>query len=210
MISRTSRVTFFTILLFLLAFCSGCNNEAKRDANIAYISINENSQYKKTFKELNLGILYDFNLRLTEADTSWVTLWVEGYKHGEPTEPFRLIELSYGPSLQKVTEGPLGFGIINSPAEEDPLFFLYSSGAFSPPRTIGNIFDTETARAIAWDFAIGDKELGLQSGEIKVLGVTREVDKIIKTYDYQDTDQINQIIEEDLTVLLLKIKVERQ
>ncbi len=96
----------------------GCNSNNK----IAYISANTNSEYGNTFKELNLGLLWDFSLKLPKADKSWVTIWVEGYSNGEVVEPFPLKQLLYGLSPKQVEEGRIGFGIVN-PNSDDPLFF---------------------------------------------------------------------------------------
>lgn len=196
------------ILLISLILLGGCSNEVNSDGVIAQISINKESQYTKTFNDLHLGVLYDFNLKLTEPDKSWVTLWVEGYKHGEKTEPFRLIELSYGMHpTDKVVEGPLGFGMIN-PQSEEVSFFLYSRGVSAPPQAVENILNLEGGGASAWGYAIDDKEVSLESGETKVLGVYRQTGNSIRTYDYQDVNQVTKMINEDVTVLLLKIKVE--
>jgi len=196
-------------ILFLFLVVSGCGNATIGGEKIAYISATENSQYAKTFNDLHLGILYDYNLKLPEADKSWVTLWVEGYKNGKKTVPFRLTELSYGLNPNQVDEGPMGFGIIN-PQHENVSFFLYSSAASIPPLEVENILNSEGVGASHWGIAIGQEEVGLEPGETKVLGVYRQAGNSIRTYDYQDMNQITQMINEDITVLLLKIKVERK
>lgn len=198
------------IMLFSLLILVGCSNEPIHEAekNIAYISVTENSQYAATFQDLHLGVLYDFHLKLTEADKSWVTLWVEGYKNGEEANPIRLAELSYGMHPDATAEGPLGFGMINS-ASEEALFFLYSPGASTTPQSVEHILNPDGVDAATWGYAIGDEETGLKSGETKVSGVYRLTGNMIKTYDYQNADNIRRMIEEDISVLLLKIKVEK-
>jgi len=54
-----------------------------------------------TFEDLNLGILFDFDFTLPNADNSWVNLWVERYIDGEK-ESQRLTQLSYGNSPNEV------------------------------------------------------------------------------------------------------------
>jgi hypothetical protein len=88
----------------VLTLIIGCNNVSEVD-KIAYISSNPNSDYIKTFKDLNLGILFDFNLKLTRADKSWVTIWVEGYSNGNPIEASQFMELSCGSFPNSVEEG---------------------------------------------------------------------------------------------------------
>ncbi|WP_309123128.1 hypothetical protein [Paenibacillus sp.] len=194
--------------LFLLLFLSvGCGQAPEEDGSIAYVSANPGSEYEKTFKDLHLGLLYDFNFRQTQADRTWVTLWVEGYRDGKPTEPSRLIELSYGWSPESDVEGSLGFGIINN-QRDVPSFFLFSAGASIQPHPVDALFDWNKPGGSTWGYAIGDEEAGLASGETKILGVYRKVEHSLRTYDYQDPDAVARMIREDQTVLLLKIKVE--
>ena len=99
----------------------GCSDKSSLDGKtgiedkgdiIAYVSVNKDSIYEKTFKDTGLGVVFDFNLKLPHADTSWVDLWVEGYSQGKPTEDLHT-QLSYGLSPNKVKEGSIGFGIIS-------------------------------------------------------------------------------------------------
>lgn len=204
------RLPLFAVM-FLLLFAAGCNQQAGREeeeGNIAYISVNQNSQYVKTFQDLNLGILYDFHLKLTQADQSWVTIWVEGYQHGKKTDPFRLTELSYGlHPTGEIVEGPMGFGLIR-PQSDNTSLFLYSSGASIPPQEANIDLGLKEVGGSSWAYAIGEDTVGLASGETLVLGVYRQVKNSIRTYDYQNEDDVARMISEDVTVLLLKIKVQ--
>ncbi|WP_139997430.1 hypothetical protein [Paenibacillus paridis] len=206
-------ISYSVIMLFsYLILLGGCSNEPKLEEKIAYISKVKNPQDSKTFNDLHFGILNDFNIKLTEADKSWVTLWVEGYINGEKTIPFRLKQFTYGEHrTNKVAEGPLGFGIINSQLEDDTSLFWYSYEMSEPPQIIENILNSEGVGKTTRYFAIGDDEVGLASGETKVLGVYRQLVNPYKVYDYQDINQIGQMINEDKTVLLLlKISVEKK
>jgi len=65
------------MVMMVSLFIVGCGNGTISEVeHAAYISVNENSQYEKTFKDLNLGILYDYNLKVNNADKSWVNVWV--------------------------------------------------------------------------------------------------------------------------------------
>ncbi|MEK4511151.1 hypothetical protein EJP82_02505 [Paenibacillus anaericanus] len=202
-------ITLLMVIMFTFLMVIGCSkaDEPSGNEKIAYISAKENSQYEKTFKDLNLGVLYDYHLKLPQADKSWVKIWVESYKNGEKMDPFHVEELSYGNNPAPSVEGPMGFGIINTNAEK-PLFFLYSSDASIPPHEIENVLNQEGVRGSLWDYAIGKEEVALESGETLVLGVYRQFKESFRPYDYQDNDQITQMINEDMTVLLLKIRVE--
>ncbi|MBB6217761.1 c-di-AMP phosphodiesterase-like protein [Anaerosolibacter carboniphilus] len=132
------------IIAIILVLNTGCSIKNSDNNKIAYISSNADSEYENTFKELQLGILFDFDLRLPNADKSWVDIWVEGYSNGKAVEPFPLTQLSYGLSPKKVEEGKMGFGIIN-PNSKETQFFLYSSGVRTSPHSIDNNFFAESA-----------------------------------------------------------------
>lgn len=205
---------FYTVLLLITVitvfFNIGCSSEHNNKNEIAYISANTNSEYENTFKELNLGILFDFNFKLLNADKSWVDIWVEGYSNGKIIEPFPLTSLSYGLSPDQVEEGKIGFGIINSSNRKEPQYFLYAPSVGSPPHTIDTNFLIEEGISKG-DYAISSKTIGLEYGEEKVLAVYRQGKKSLRTgYDYQNLDSIYKMIQKDTTVLLLKIKVQRE
>jgi hypothetical protein len=200
----TISALIITILCLMLAGCSKVEMDKEKAA--AYISANEDSAYEKTFKELPLGILYDYNLKVNHADKRWVKIWVEGYQDGEKAEPFHITEMTYGLSPNQVDEGRMGFGIIN-PRSEDALVFLYEpNGGRHPHRLTNNILINEASGSM-WDYAIGTETIGLALGETKIIGVYRQGNSFW-TYDYQDANSIKQMINEDKTVLLLKIKIE--
>jgi len=181
------------IIVLPIFFNTGCSRENISSNKAAYVAVNVDSEYEKTFKDLNLGILFDFNLRVPNADKSWVNIWVEGYSNGKPIEPFPLTQLYYGLSPNKEEEGQMGFGIINHNSK-DPQIFLYSSGAKTNPESIGNNFFIESGVS-SWDYAIGSEAIGLEYGEELVLAVYRQGKESLRTgYDYQDVKAINQMI----------------
>jgi hypothetical protein len=206
---KRSYALLLLAVIIIIVFSAGCSSIIRNTDNIAYISSNTDSEYVNTFRELQLGTLFDFNLKLTDADKSWVNIWVEGYKNGKAVEPLPITKLSYGLSPAKVEEGHIGFGIINSNNTEQQ-FFLYTKGCKTAPYNIDNDFFDESAISM-WDYAIGCEPIGLEHGEEKVLAVYRQRKESVKAgYNYQDSASIKQIINEDLTVLLLKIKVEKR
>lgn len=201
-------IIFTMVFLGLFFVLAGCSSQANEDEKIAYISSHVNSDYEKMFKKMGLGILFDYHLKLPSANQSWVTIWVEGYRNGA-AEPVRITEISYGLSPNQVEEGLVGFGIIN-PNSDHPLFLLYSPTASVSPHPVeGKILDPN-ATISTWDYAIGKEAIGLEAGETKILAVYRQAENSLKTYDYQDLKSINQILDESLTVLLLKIKVDEK
>ncbi len=194
------------IIITIIVLTVGCSQDSNSD-KIAYISANPHSQYEATFKDLNLGVLFDFKFKLYNADKSWVKLWVEAYKDGEKIETSPITQLTYGLNPNNIEEGSLGFGIIN-PLGDEPQVLLYSPGVRTNLQSIENIlFKSDISGT--WDYAIGNESTGLEYGEEKVLAVYRQFKHATKIYDYQDIDSINKMKEEDVMVLLFKIRIDK-
>lgn len=193
---------FISSLILSLIIISGCTNSKD---SIATISINSVSEHTNTFKKLNLGQLYDFDFKLSSADKTWVNVWIESYKNGKQ-EPQPLTELSFGKSPNKVEEGNLGFGIINTD-DDDRLSFLYAPNVTATPQKIDKIHSVGVFSG--WDYAIGEGKVELKLGETYLLGAYRESKgNSIRTYDLQDENEVKKMIKNDSIVFLLKIKIE--
>ncbi|MFJ7736153.1 hypothetical protein ACIQ2D_07375 [Lysinibacillus sp. NPDC097287] len=205
---KKTNFIFSAMLIFILLVSSGCTKPAKQtklDDTIATISPNQDSEYAKTFEDLHLGILFNFDFRLPEADQRWVTIWVESYKDGEK-QPQPLAELSYGRSPKQVEEGKLGFGIIN-PNTDAPLLFLYAPGITQAPKIIEN--NNSTYVTSGWHYAIGDEKVELKLGETKILAAFRQSSKSsMRTYGFLEEATVEKMVKEDNSVLLLKIKID--
>ncbi|MTI65458.1 MAG: hypothetical protein FH753_02545 [Firmicutes bacterium] len=140
---------FLLLVILILISVIGCSSYKNNEKDhIAYISTNINSEYYNTFKDLDLGIIYDFNIKLPNADKSWVNIWVEGYSNGKQIKSSHLTEISCGLYLKKVEEGRFGLGIIN-PQTENELFFLYGP-------------------------SVRNETVALRPGETKIIGVYRQ------------------------------------
>lgn len=186
----------------------GCNSENSSKNTIAYVSENADSEYCNTFKKLQLGTFWDFDLKLMNADESWVTIWVEGYNNGKAVQPAHLIELSYGLNPRKVVEEQMGLGIINY--NDKPQIFIQSGGAKTEFRSIDTNLISKNIPS-CWDYAIGDKPVDIESGEEIILATYRQNNGPLRAgYDYTDSNSIKQMINENTSVLILKLKVENK
>ncbi len=168
------------------------------------ISVKEDSKYIETFKELNLGVLQDYNLKLMNADKTWVNIWVEKYVDGK-REPEPLAELSYGNSPKKVNQGSVVFGMIN-PHSEEPLVILNGPAVSVTPHKIEKLLSSFGASG--WETVIGEEEVKLELGETYILGAYRvNEEPAIRTYDLQKEEELQKMINDDDVVLLLKLKI---
>lgn len=195
------------ILIMILTITIGCSNEDTEEEVAASISINNDSKYISTFTELNLGDMFDFNLRLPNANRSIVTIWVEGYKDGSSMGQEPLTELSYRFSPNDVEENPMGLGIFNHNFDSKLLIYASGGKVLSDPTDIEGYVLNESGVSTG-DYAIGSEAITLESGEEKLLAAYRQAEYSLRTIDYENEDSINKMIEEDDVVLLLKIIVE--
>lgn len=189
--------------IMVILFCVGCSDMS--ETGQPTISIKTDSEYEDTFKDLNLGVVFDFDFYLPHADKRWVNLWVERYSDGKKdSQP--LTELSYGNNPEEVEKGQMGFGIIK-PRTEDTLVFLYGPGVSVHPSRIEQDFSTDVMSS--WDYAIGKEKVELKLGETKILAAYKETgSNSMRSFDLQDEESVKKMIKENDTVLLLKIKVE--
>src|SRR6056297_1208791 len=203
------RKTFIILILAIgLLYSIGCeaiNTNAKE--TVAYISRNNDSNYEKTFKELNLGKIFDYKYKLENANKTGVSLWLEGYENGEKIDPNPLRAYNYYLNPNKNSEeGKLGFGIVNSSDKNSSIFFYSPSSAVQPMDF--NFTFNENNNIYTWRNAINDKTFEVKKGEEIILAVYREIKgNELTHYDYQKSDSIKEIIDKDSKVLLFKFKI---
>lgn len=199
------KIILICLLITITTLIISCSSIDSKKDSIAYISANPKSTNQKVFTDLNLGTIFDYNFKLTKADKSWVNFWIEGYENGEKMEPFVISELSYGLSPNEIEEGNIGFGLLKNEDSKYSSFF-YTPYIKSVPSTMDEkILKNDTQSMIG--YAIGSEKVGLNYGEEKIIGIYRQKENSIRSYDYTDSSSIDKIIENDDTVLLLKIKI---
>ncbi|MFS1515012.1 hypothetical protein V1503_00640 [Bacillus sp. SCS-151] len=208
-----ARKIFGILLILSLMAVTSCSKKTTIEENIdyvAYISKKEDSDssYQKIFMELNLGWLLDFELELPYADQSWVNIWLEGYEDGEKIKASPLIQLSYGRAPRNTSTGSMGFGMIES-ADQD-LFFLYSPATMQRPQALEVNDSYFSTGASQFYYAFLEDTIRLQSGETRVLAFFRHNNEtILRPYDYYTQAGIDEMIQEETFVMVLKIKVEK-
>ncbi len=182
---------------------SGCSSS---NESIATIQANTDSEQVKTFKNLNIGRLFEFNFILNDADKTWVEIWVEQYENGELSEE-PLSKLSYGLSPNKVDKGNILFGMMNTDKNIISMF-LAAPEIRTSPEIIENLKVPNSMEA--WEYAIGEEKQELEYGKTYLLAVYRQKngDSIRSGYDYQDEEELKNMLNEHTMVCLLKIKLE--
>lgn len=202
---RKTTAFYCTLSILSVLLLSSCANKDSKDS-VATISIQPESERTNTLKQLNLGELFDFDFKVNRADETWVTVWLERYTNGkQQAEP--MLELSYGNSPNKTETGNMGFGIIHTDDANRPLAFLYAPNVATTPQSIEKVRSEGTFNG--WEYAIDEGKVELNIGETYLLGAYRESKgNSIRTYDLQDEKQVKKMIQDDKTVLLLKVKIE--
>lgn len=192
-----------------MTFSIGCSIGNSNKNEIAYVSQNADSEYYKVLNNLGMGSFFDFKLKFLDADKRRISIWVEGYINGKAVEPSHLVELSYGLDPGEVVNGQIGFGIIEY--NDNRQIFLKTEMARTAFQDIdNNLLISSNPRSL--EYVIGSKPVGLESGEEVLLAVFRQQEGSLKPgfYDYTDLNSIKQMIRENSSVLLLKVKVERK
>lgn len=193
---------FFLIIIVcsFVLFSMGCSNKQGPT-----ISPNMESEYTTTFQALNIGTLFDFEFYSPTVDENWVTIWVERYVDGVK-DPLPITEISFSNGHYEIGKGPLGFGIINPNAEES-FVFLYGPSVSTQPSKIENLFKKDFPSA--WGYAISDKKIKIELEETMLLAVYRQSGQknFMRAVDLQDESDLEKMINEDSTVLLLKIRI---
>ena len=200
------RIILISITFIFIIITSSCSNDNAND-QLATISVNAESDYEKTFTDLNLGNLYDFQLKIPNADERWVTLWVERYKDGvKESDP--VAELSYGMSPEEKTEGNIGFGILN-PNTDTPMAFLYGPGVKISPVQYEN--HVANIGFFGGDYAIGEDEVELQLGETYLLAIFRQSTKTsFSVYDLPNEEEVKKKIKKSKAkIKKLKTKIKK-
>lgn len=199
------------LLTGLCLIAAGCNDPAISTKKApAALTIAEDSTYTTTFQDLRLGRLLDYRLELSQADESWVKLWVEMYEDGQLDNPETLIELSYGMHPEPAHDGPLGWAVVY-PGTDAAAMSLYAGDASGSKDAEATLFTGSEGAYTAWDYAWKPGEsLTMDFGETRVLGAYRiGAGNELRTYNLQDETQIEQMIAGEKRVFLLKFNLER-
>lgn len=184
---------FFSITL--LAACSTTNDDVP-----ATIEANPDTGYGKTFQELRIGNLLNFDFQLNNADQTWVTIWVESYQDGKQKEQ-SAAQLAYGLSPNKTEQGPLGIGMFET--VDGSYLFIYSNNISLKPTKI-DIPNSENIIS-EWKYALNEETLELNQSYL--LGVYRASENEMAVYDLQDEKEVEQMIQDSKYVLLVKMKI---
>lgn len=199
------------IFLLIFIFAAGCNSPGEEDGDhLAYINANEDSEYENTIRDLNLGVLFDFNIELPYANETMVSLWVQGYLNGEEMDADDLASIRFGNFPEEEAEERLGFGLLNP---DHQTFFLYTpSGTAGPHFPENNPVITTEDTFSTWEYAISEEPTGLSEGEATVLAAFRQTkgESMRSGYDYNSPGGLQEAINDYDVVLLLMIEVERE
>src|SRR5690554_5953673 len=96
----------FILIIMIIASCS-------KNGDLPTISIQNDSEYEKTFQELGIGHVFDFRYHLPKANERWTTIYVEKYENGILAEE-PIAQLSFGESPEEDSTGRIGFGMMKS------------------------------------------------------------------------------------------------
>ncbi|WP_025026021.1 hypothetical protein [Caldalkalibacillus mannanilyticus] len=68
-INRHKQISLLMIVFISsILFFSACSNQTDQKTHLAYVSANIDGAYEQMFKELSLGLIFDFNLKPLSED----------------------------------------------------------------------------------------------------------------------------------------------
>lgn len=191
---------YLVVLVLIALLMTGCSQ-----IQGPTISANVDSDYVNTFRDLNLGVLFDFDFHSPHPDNNWVNIWVDRYSYGEK-DPEPMIQLTFGNGPLTIEKSRVVFGIVNQDSD-NALLFLQSSGFSTQLIQFENLFHKDFPRA--WSYAIDGKKTKLHPEETNILAVVRQSSQtnFMEAIDLQDEAQIAKMLNEDSTVLVLNMKI---
>ncbi|UFU01086.1 hypothetical protein KO561_09175 [Radiobacillus kanasensis] len=209
---KEQRMFWFSVAVCLTLFIViGFSSQilpANSSDSLAIISAKPNSDYNQTFEELGMGVVYDFQMTLPQADETWVKIWVDAYQSGKEIQSNPVGVLSYGLSPNEYEEGHIGLALVEEEGG-NPLLVLYAPGVKTLPSQLSIPLDIVAGGNIT-DYAIGMEDIHLTEGETKLLAVHRTVKDSAHLMDWNDATARQTMIQESETALLLKIKVAKE
>ena len=202
---KKNKLIFGIILFLFLVLSAGCNG---RNNHVATISATPESDYVATFDKLNLGNLFDFEIKLPKGENKWITLWVDSYIDGIK-DPEPLIRLSFSSTPDEKIQDHLGFAMMSLNAEETYAYVSLYGPNVSGRREVDHLLREDIFNTL--EYAISDKAVGIELGEEKLLAVYRETKgSAVHSLNFDDEQVIEKAIEENDLVYLLKIMIEEE
>lgn len=200
---KTNKLSIAVLLFLTLIIGVGCNG---RNNHVATISATPESDYVATFNQLNLGNLFDFEIKLPKGANKWITLWVDSYIDGVE-EPEPLIRLSFSSNPDEKVQDHLGFAMISLNSEETHTYVTLYGPGVSGRREVDHLLREDVFNTL--EYAISDKAVGIEQGVEKLLAVYRETKgSAVHSLNFDDEQVVEKAIEESELVYLLKIMIE--
>ncbi|TVX92520.1 hypothetical protein [Paenibacillus agilis] len=196
-------------LLLVIMLLSGCSLFQTRSADEIAV-IHTDDSYADTFKELGIGMVGNYSLKLHRADRSWVNIWVEGYKKGKKQDD-PLLALSYGHYPDETYEGRVGLTWIYGTDNKD-MIKLYTGNSSAGMLEIDQFLGDKTEYGkTGWEYTTGEEGISLKSGETAIIGSFRMNKGSLRTgYDWNNPEAVEEMIQSNDIVMLLKIKVREE
>ncbi|MBD8498603.1 hypothetical protein [Paenibacillus arenosi] len=203
-------LAMITLLSGMLSSCGLFNEHTADKDEIAVIDVDKSHDHAATFKALWIGKVGTYSLKLHRADRSWVDIWVEGYKKGKKLEQ-PLLALSYGRYPHETYDGKVGLVWIYGANNKDMIKLYSESSSVGMVAIDQFIGDKSEAGRTGWEYTLGEDGLSLKPGETALIGSFRMNKGSLRTgYDWNDPEAVQEMIQSNDTVMLLKIKVREE
>ncbi len=190
--------------LFLLTVVTGCSSQAGGVGKVPSISGLTGTAYETTMEELGLGYAFDYSLNTPKGFTGQVKLWAETYDEGVRTDHGGM---SYGWEPELLPDDRVGFVLLR--IDDKPrLMYHGSGGALRGSSELPGTSYTFAEGAATWEDLAEKEPLPLTMDVPQVVAVYQaNRDGTIRTVDYRDPAQLEEMIQANDFVVLFKVEL---
>ncbi|MFG6115803.1 hypothetical protein ACGTN9_11470 [Halobacillus sp. MO56] len=187
--------------IILLVLAAGC---AKAESDEVTIQKNPESDYQKTFQDLALGELNEYEIQFPKDADLEGEIFVEVYENGVMQENTSSLSLDWE---EKEQEGTFGVGYVTSPMEEPSMLLFSQSGTLRTQQLEETKWKELSIRG--WQDAVNGDELTLKHGKEYILGAYKgTTGNETRMYDLTAEEELEEMLNEHELVLLFKIRID--
>lgn len=194
-------ISLFTIVLVI----TGCTSPKLDKSSVGMISVIENSKYNDMLKTLQIGYVLEYEYTVQDDKDSDTEISAELYKNGkliaEPTSFIIGREANLGTNTFSLLIAHVSEDL-SKPSYMKMLLNGASVSASFPPMTL----DDGTALGLAWQQTVNETPLQLQNNETYIIGYMIRNNVLKSWYDVNNEDELNEMLNENPYVLLIKLK----
>lgn len=192
-----------TVILssFLIGTAVSCTSGNAKEPSIRGRT---DTAYEKTMEELALGYAFDYTLEIPDDFKGRVSLWSEIYDEGVKMEDGGM---SFGWEPELMGSSDVGFVLLNIDGEPRPMHYASGGAMRGNPGSLATKYRFSAGGATWVDLA-EEEAITLTYDVPQVVAVYQaDLSGEIRTVDYLDPAQLEEMIQENDFVVLFKVEL---